>query len=51
MKQIQNTRMTPGFLEAKLPPRFMCIANSRATILLSMAAIVSTVWESRIARE
>lgn len=41
MKQMQNTRMTPGFLEAKFPSRFMSCENSRATILLSMAAIVS----------
>lgn len=41
--------MTPGFLDAKLARFINCAAASRTTRVLSMAAIVSTVW-SEIAR-
>lgn len=41
--------MTPGFLDAKLARFIKCAATSRTARVLSMAAIVSTVW-SEIAR-
>lgn len=44
-----GTYMTPGFLDAKLARFIRCAATSRTARVLSMAAIVSTVW-SGIAR-